>query len=103
MGRQLLPMGMPHCPGGRGAERSARSLARVSRCILFSRRRRRRIPDFARGDHVATSRILLISDSGDSVVLDALRGAGHEPVVVADVDAALATEATAGAVEVVVL
>lgn len=52
---------------------------------------------------MATSRILLISDSGDTIVLDALRGAGHEPVVVANVDAALATEATAGAVEVVVL
>ena len=52
---------------------------------------------------MATSRILLVSDTGDSAVADALRAAGHETTLVDDVDAAIAS-ATGGAVfEVVVL
>ena len=57
----------------------------------------------ARGSHVATSRILLISDSGDTVVFDGLRAAGHDPVLLPNVEAALGVEAPSESFEVAVL
>jgi pilus assembly protein CpaE len=52
---------------------------------------------------VATSRILLISDAGDSVVVDALRGAAHETTVATDVASALEIVTEGTTAEVIVL
>ena len=52
---------------------------------------------------MATSRILLISNSGDTTVADALRAAAHETTVVADVDAAVSAAAEGRTFEVIVL
>ena len=70
---------MPRCGRGCGAERSAPSLARGHRCILRGRRRVPvpRHPILHAGTHVATSRLLLISDSGDESLATALQAAGH--------------------------
>ena len=50
-----------------------------------------------------TSRILLVSDTRDSAVADALRAAGHETTVVGDVDAGIDSTAGGAVFEVVVL
>jgi pilus assembly protein CpaE len=56
------------------------------------------------GSSLATSRILLISDTGDGAVADALRAAGHETVAAPDLATAVAAlEAVGDSVEVVVL
>jgi pilus assembly protein CpaE len=52
---------------------------------------------------VATSRILLVSDTGDSAVADALRAAGHETTLVDDVEAGIAAAAGGAVIEVIVL
>jgi len=53
--------------------------------------------------YVATSRILLISDSGDTLVQDALRAAAHETTIVADLESALEAAAAGLSAEVIVL
>lgn len=52
---------------------------------------------------MATSRILLISNAGDTAVVDALRASGHDTTVVDDVAAAIASRLDADTVDVVVL
>ena len=52
---------------------------------------------------MATSRILLISDAGDSAVADALRAASHETTVVIDVEGAIDAAARGAEAEVLVL
>lgn len=58
---------------------------------------------FVPGEPVATSRILLISDVGDTAVADALKAAGHDTVVVDDTAAGIAAATDGAAFEVVVL
>jgi pilus assembly protein CpaE len=61
-------------------------------------------PTMIRGPSLATSRILLISDTGDGAVADALRAAGHETIAAPDLDTAASELAAVGdTVEVVVI
>lgn len=52
---------------------------------------------------MATSRILLVSDTRDAAVADALKSSGHEITTVPGVDAAIASGATVNSTEVMVV